>query len=175
METMLDVFVNQTFRRDLWSRGRRPVWSEEQRNFLLNQKIILLNEPLPLKEGDNPYKFTTSLGEVTGKYEVYAPLYDSLKHGPKTLRELMNLPVINQQGPNKTGQRTLPGLHFQNPKYDAQQLGQLWAERLAYLGRGLFKDGQPLTTLEAMTPRAVELADVFLTKTLPQWQKFGVL
>ncbi len=44
----------------------------------------------------------------------------------------------------------------------------------AVSGRGLAKDGQALTSPEAIEARAVELAQAFLAQTLPAWQRRGV-
>ncbi|MCX7823502.1 MAG: methyltransferase regulatory domain-containing protein, partial [Syntrophobacterales bacterium] len=249
-EVMLDVLINQSFRRDVWVRGQIPLWPDRQRELLLQTRLALLAPPQPKDGDDNPYKYTTSLGEVTGKPEVYAPLYDALAAGPKTVAELLRLPLA--QPPQEVAQtatiaqppaaRQLPdtlqalglmlsaghvalvrtpsdkllkgsqalnrailqavwaGAPYRNvvaaaypwvlhvsdgdlmlayaklaqPKADAGQLGKLWAEQLRALGRGLAKDGQPLTTPEALEARATELAEVFLAKTWPTWQRLGV-
>ncbi|MBC7357609.1 MAG: methyltransferase regulatory domain-containing protein [Desulfacinum sp.] len=245
-ETMLDVLINQTFRRDVWARGATPLWPAQQRELLLGVRFALLGRPSPKEEGDNPYKYTTSLGEVSGKPEIYAPLYESLQSGPKTLGELIQVPVgspadgvtvaaegapqrslgdtlqalglmlhaghvalargLPQDKPAKAlnralasavlngapyrnllapnlpwvlsasdGDIMLAGLLMQHPKASAAQLAALWTQRLLALGRGLMKDGQSLTTREAMLPRAEELASTFLAKTAPQWQRLGVI
>jgi len=90
-EVMLDVLVNQYFRRDLYVRGRSPLWQAEQRLSLQSLKVALVKIPVAA-EGDNPYKYDTSLGEVKGKPEVYAPLYEALKDGPKSLYDLVQQP-----------------------------------------------------------------------------------
>lgn len=247
-EVMVDVLINQSFRRDLWVKGHTPIWPQAQREALLNQRVALLNRPAPKEEGANPYAFATSAGEVQGKPEVYAPLYDALSQGPKTVVELMALPIAANADPTQPasapatartladtlqavglmlaaghlallppagkavdakpakalnralmaqaaqgapykfliasalpwvitasdGDQMLAHLHTQHPKASAQELGSRFAQQLAQLGRGLAKDGQPLTTLEAMTPRAVELAQAFLDKTATHWKRLGV-
>ncbi|MCX7823501.1 MAG: class I SAM-dependent methyltransferase [Syntrophobacterales bacterium] len=96
-ELMFDVLVNQSFRRDLWVKGKVPIWPQDQKEALLSQSFILLEQP-EAKEGENPYKFSTSLGEVTGKPEVYGPLYEALSKGKKTLGELIRVPILNPSG-----------------------------------------------------------------------------
>lgn len=240
-EVMQDVLINQSFRRDLWARGQAPVWPARQRELLQSQRFVLLSRP-QAKEGDNPYKFATSVGEVSGKPEVYAPLYDALQSGPKTLAELIATPVqasensptpqprtladtlqavglmlhaghvalahpLSNDKPAKAinraiAQAVLAGAPYRNlvagaipwvitagevdlmllalaqsnPKAGADALGERLAASLVQLGRGLKgADGQPLTTREALTPRARELAQAFLAQTLPTWQRLGVL
>lgn len=247
-EVMVDVLINQSFRRDLWVKGHTPLWPQAQREALLNQRVALLNRPTPKEEGANPYTFATSAGDVQGKPEVYAPLYDALSQGPKTVAELMALPIATSADPAQPapapatarslgdtlqavglmlaaghlallppagkavdakaakalnrvliaaaaqgapykfliasalpwvitasdGDQMLAHLHTQHPKASAEELGRRLAQQLAQLGRGLSKDGQPLTTLEAMTPRAVELAQAFLDKTAAHWKRLGV-
>ncbi|QIK38817.1 methyltransferase domain-containing protein [Caldichromatium japonicum] len=92
-ETMFDVLINQSFRRDLWIKGQTPLWLEDQRQAILNRRCVLLNRPQPKAEGQNPYQFNTSLGEIQGKPEVYGPLYEAVAAGPKTIAELMHVPV----------------------------------------------------------------------------------
>ncbi|MCX8017430.1 MAG: class I SAM-dependent methyltransferase, partial [Rhodocyclaceae bacterium] len=96
-EVMLDVLINQSFRRDVWVRGQVPLWVDVQRSQLLQTRLALLMRPQPKDGEDNPYKYTTSLGEVAGKPEVYAPLYDALAAGPKTVAELLRLPLAQPQ------------------------------------------------------------------------------
>ncbi len=48
------------------------------------------------------------------------------------------------------------------------------ADTLQALIRGLAKDGQALTSPEAVEARAVELVHAFLAQTLPAWQRLGV-
>lgn len=243
-ETMLDVLINQSFRRDIYVRGKVTLWGARQRELLLGMRFSMLHRPEATKEGENPYKFQTSLGEVTGKPEVYAPLYDALLSGPKSIAELLNVPIktsetdnltrvnrtisdilqavglmlnsghlaIIRNNPERTDKpakslnrtliqsafqgapykfliaSTLPWvlgasdsemilgyLRLSHPKSDAAQLGILFSEHLRSLGRSLIKDGQAITEPEALKARGIELAEVFLTKTLPMWQRLGVL
>lgn len=241
-ETMLDVLTNQSFRRDLWVKGQGPLWLEDQRQAILGLRLVLINRPQPKAEGKNPYQFNTSLGEVEGRPEVYGPLYEALAAGPKTIGELMRVPVgtpadgttaastrtlgdvlqavglmlhaghvalareVKSDKPAKSLNRAifnavlaggpyrhliapalpwvltvsdvdlmLGGLYLANPRVNAQQLATLWVERLISLGRGLIHEGQSLTGREAMLPRAQELAAAFIERTLPTWQRLGVI
>ncbi|QIK38586.1 methyltransferase domain-containing protein [Caldichromatium japonicum] len=248
-EVMVDVLSNLSFRRDLWAKGHAPIWREEQRQALGEHRFALLNRPAPKEAGANPYQYATSAGEVQGKPEVYAPLYDALSQGPKTLVELIAVPVASapsaadaapaapttrtlantlqavglmlhaghlallpanakpsdpkpakalnrallaataQGAPYRhlvaaqlpwvitasDGDQMLAHLHLAHPKDDARALGERFAAKLLALGRGLAKDGQPITEPAAVTARAVELAAQFLEKTLPNWKRLGVV
>lgn len=87
-EVMLDVLANQGFRRDLWIRGQPPIWPAQQRELLLATRFVLLRRPSAREDGTSPFRFTCSLGEVSGKAEAYAPIYDALEASPKSLRDL---------------------------------------------------------------------------------------
>lgn len=233
IEVMIDVLVNQSFRRDLWRKGHHPLWAGEQLERLNAVRFALLNRPSSQGE-DNPYKFTTSAGEVQGRPEVYGPLYDALAQGPKTLAELKAVPgaqgavrtvgdtvqalsMMLQAGhvtlvravdakPAKALNRALAhavlkgapyryviasaiphvigaseidlmllALHQGEARAKAEPLAQALTEHLVALGKGLIKDGQPLNTRETLEPRARELASAFLTQTLPNWQRLGVV
>ena len=235
-QVMLDVLVNQSFRRDIWARGQAPIWPEEQRDALLSRRFALIARP-SAGEGENPYKFSTSAGEVMGRLEIYAPLYEALADGQKTLKDLLQVPVSGS-----TSNRTLPdtiqalglmlhaghvallppksfdpraakalnrvliesasrgapyryliasalpwvvsagdvdqilaSFHITHPKADRKSLGTYLTERLISLGRGLLVDGKPITSREDILPRAEELAEAFLEKTLPNWRKLGIV
>ena len=102
-QVMLDVLINQSFRRDLWVKGKDPLWPIAQRARLMEMRLVLLTLPPAPKEGEEAKRFAyqTALGEVTGKPEIYAPLYEALQSGPKTVAELMQaakqpLPAVLQ-------------------------------------------------------------------------------
>jgi SAM-dependent methyltransferase len=102
-QVMLDVLVNQSFRRDLWVKGKDPLWPGEQRPRLLEARLVLLSLPPAPQAGEEAKRFAyqTAIGEVLGKPEVYAPLYEALQSGPKSIAELIeasgqNLPSTLQ-------------------------------------------------------------------------------
>lgn len=95
-EVMLDVLVNQSFRRDLWSRGSSPLWAGEQQERLLATAFALVQRPGPTTQGDKTgYAFTTSAGDVTGRETTYGPIYEALAVGPRSLRDLTRLPELS--------------------------------------------------------------------------------
>lgn len=96
-EVMLDVLSNQSFRRDLWARGEPPIWPAHQRQVLLDLRFALLRRPPAREDGESPFRYASSLGELQGKPEAYEPIYAALEAGPKTLRELLALPDGGQR------------------------------------------------------------------------------
>jgi len=172
-----------------------------------------------------------------GRPEIYAPLYEALADGQKTLKDLLQVPVSGS-----TSNRTLPdtiqalglmlhaghvallppksfdpraakalnrvliesasrgapyrylmasalpwvvsagdvdqilaSFHITHPKADRKSIGTYLTERLISLGGGLLVDGKPITSREDILPRAEELAQAFLEKTLPNWRKLGIV
>ncbi|HEY9887957.1 MAG TPA: class I SAM-dependent methyltransferase [Candidatus Obscuribacterales bacterium] len=93
-EVMVDVLTNQSFRRDVFSRGAAPLWSMQRRDALLQQRFALASRPAPTEE----IKFKTSMGELKGKAEIYHQFYDALAAGPKSALELMQLPTAKPLG-----------------------------------------------------------------------------
>jgi len=57
-QVMLDCLVNQSFRRDLWVKGRDPLWHAAQREALLNWRLVLVSSPPAPKEGEEGKRFT---------------------------------------------------------------------------------------------------------------------
>ncbi|MCX7945480.1 MAG: class I SAM-dependent methyltransferase [Hydrogenophilus sp.] len=98
-ETVLDVLINQSFRRDLWGRGLPPLWLQRQLEFLQGVRLQLLTPPPA--ETEKRFAFSTSLGEVTGRPEIYEPLYEALARGVCSLAELAELPVVTPEGSRK--------------------------------------------------------------------------
>ena len=171
------------------------------------------------------------MGEVTGKPNVYGPLYEALASGPKSVAELMaasrqDLRSILQAvslmlhaghiaffvppkdfKPAQALNRAIAQAVAQGAPYNylvapaccyvfnakdsdlmflaatlthkgplkPETLAQWLVQQLLVLGKGL-KDGEAaLTTAEAMMPKAKELAQTFLTQTLPTWKRLGVI
>jgi SAM-dependent methyltransferase len=227
-EVMLDVFTNQSFRRDVFSRGAAPLWSVQRREMLLQQSFALVSRPPDAEE----LKFKTSLGELKGKSEIYQQFYDQLGDGPKTAAQLMQVQTekpltmvdimqaitfmlnaghitfyrpptdrapalaLNRAIATATAQGApyrfaiassighvitvsdvdliFMAESYDQPDMPAATLGAAMTNRLLNLGKGLTRDGQPLTTRETIQPYAVELADRFMKNTLPQWRSLGV-
>ena len=227
-EVMLDVFTNQSFRRDVFSRGAAPLWSMQRRESLLQQQFALVNRPKNTEE----LKFKTSLGELKSQSEIYSKFFDALESGPKTATTLMQIPTpkpltlgdifqaitlmlnaghiafycppadrqpalaLNRAIATATANgapyrfviasnlghvMTVSDVDLiflaeitENPGIEAVELGSALVTRLINLGKGLTKDGHPLTTRETLSPYAEELASRFLKTTLPKWVEVGI-
>ena len=80
-ETIRDIGSVQSFRRDVYGRGRAELAAAEQSEQAQSLTIVSLG--LPTKDG---IKFNTPLGEIIGRPEVYDPLMKLLESGPLTVR-----------------------------------------------------------------------------------------
>lgn len=92
-EQARDYFVNQQFRKDLYLRGAKRLSDMEQREHLLNTRLVLLQAADAVS-----LKVNGAAGEATLQSAVYSPLIAALaakQYTPKTLRELSQaLPQI---------------------------------------------------------------------------------
>ena len=68
-QSVRDYFVNQQFRRDIFSKGTRRITSYEQMEALRQQQFALL-----VRAEDIPMKVTGSLGEAKLNDEIYGPV-----------------------------------------------------------------------------------------------------
>ncbi len=87
-----DCAINQSFRRDIFCRGARRGFGS---GFELAMGTIMT---LLASPSDDPFKVTTTFGELAIKRDVYEPIVAALQSGPKTLGELMKNPNIARQG-----------------------------------------------------------------------------
>lgn len=81
-ETIRDFASAQAFRRDIYRRGPSPLLGHEQ-NVMLD---ALGFAPLTLGMPD-PLTFPAPIGTVTGRPEIYRPLFEMLADGNITLRQ----------------------------------------------------------------------------------------
>lgn len=83
-ETVRDVMVNQSFRKDYWVRGARKLNPLERTEALRAQKVILVQARV-----DVSLKMKGALGEVTMQSAIYDPILNLLAdHQPKTLGQI---------------------------------------------------------------------------------------
>lgn len=92
-EVMVDVLINQGFRKDIFGRGRDKLSSLRQSDLLLTTQLMALNVPAP----DKDITIQTGLGELTGKPEVYRPILDTLSDGPKSMGDLIETQPQSEQ------------------------------------------------------------------------------
>ena len=86
-ETLRDFGSAQSFRRDVFRRGANPMGASEHMALLDDVALVALGPP-----GEEEIKFPSSIGQVIGRREIYAPLLERLSHGPLSLREARAMP-----------------------------------------------------------------------------------
>jgi SAM-dependent methyltransferase len=94
-ETVRDIGSAQGFRRDLYRRGIAPLAPAEQHELV--DAVSLGGLGVPIKD---EVSFSTPIGTVTGRPEVYQPLLAMLERGPVSIRQarqaeaFVNRPLI---------------------------------------------------------------------------------
>lgn len=79
---LIDLMINQAFRRDLFQRGVVQATRFPQLERLLAIRLI------GLRAEKRDTKFALSFGEVSGREEMYGPLFELVDAGPLSLGEL---------------------------------------------------------------------------------------
>ncbi|OYW64123.1 MAG: hypothetical protein B7Z40_14180 [Bosea sp. 12-68-7] len=153
-EVMIDVLVNQTFRRDVFARGNAPRWPAAQAEFLKATTFALAKRP----ENDE-IKFRLSVGEVSGRAEVYVPLLDALAAGPKSLGALLNVTGPAQRTLAETVQAITLMLHAGMVTLWAPPLDKRPANALNKAITAAVAEGAPYRYLVAAETGAVLQAD----------------
>lgn len=90
-EQMRDYALMQSFRRDLYVKGRRPAWEVEYTEALRSLRVMSC--PLAIRpEGDEPYRIKASTAELSGKADYYNALLAKLDARPDgiTIGELLD-------------------------------------------------------------------------------------
>lgn len=87
-QELIDTAINQSFRRDLYQRGAIKDWPVQQAEWWKRVRLLATNK----QPAEGKFAFSTSYGEVNGQPELYQPLIDALRAGPKTVAELHGLP-----------------------------------------------------------------------------------
>ena len=79
---LIDLAINQSFRRDLFQRGAVQATRFPQTERLLALRVV------GLRADKREPKFSLSFGEVNGRPEMYEPLFELADAGPLALRDL---------------------------------------------------------------------------------------
>jgi len=82
-ETLQDLAINQSFRRDVFCRGSNPLNSEELAAAFAGVRLRLLEAPR-----QDTYSFNTSFGQLTAKASLYQAVEASLAEGPLSFAAL---------------------------------------------------------------------------------------
>jgi SAM-dependent methyltransferase len=90
-ETLRDIMVNQSFRRDVFVKGRNSMLPQEHLQAIQRLKFCLIAPKEEVK-----LEFNVGSGNVTGKEEIYRPVIDALIGSPLTIGELNGLPQLKQ-------------------------------------------------------------------------------
>ncbi len=80
---LMDLAINQSFRRDIFTKGRLPLRPSQQRQVLGAQRLCLLVQDHP-----DQLRFLTCFGEFEADATRYAPLEELLGEEPAALAEL---------------------------------------------------------------------------------------
>lgn len=86
-ELVRDLLINQSFRRDVYVKGRDPLWTMEANPRLLSLELIL-QRPLPEPQADDAYSFQLGWGEVHGNVAWFETCLRYLSEAPRTIGAL---------------------------------------------------------------------------------------
>jgi hypothetical protein len=90
-QTVRDHIVDQQFRRDIFVKGPLPLAKS-----LLQEKWLDMRFALTAKSSGIPREIQGTRHKISVQPEVYYPLIDALKWGPRTLRDVMTAPAMAQ-------------------------------------------------------------------------------
>ena len=88
-ETLRDILMNRSFRRDLFVKGAERLSPAEQRQRLGATRFVLLVPP-----DDLPDMVTVPMGRLVLPHDLYGPLSEALGEGPQTLDGLLARPDL---------------------------------------------------------------------------------
>lgn len=100
-ETVRDLAISQSFRRDIYVKGMAKSWQQEQMNSVGKTRFIA-KESTTLPEGDKDFVFNTSFGSITGKREPYLKVLAAFGDNGNTVAQAcaacpeLNLPTMTQ-------------------------------------------------------------------------------
>ncbi|MEB3331326.1 MAG: class I SAM-dependent methyltransferase [Synechococcaceae cyanobacterium] len=87
-ELVRDLLLNQAFRRDVYAKGRDPIWALEASNAVRSLRLLRLVGEEPLND-EKAFHFSLSSGEVQGRPERFRQLVESLGEAPISIEELL--------------------------------------------------------------------------------------
>ncbi len=98
-ETVRDYCNNTQFRRDIFIKGPLRLPPHEQIEILENTRFVLT-----VNRSDLKLTVNFGAGEASLAPAIYAPIANALATGPKTLKELMQLPELKNEGMGRAAQ-----------------------------------------------------------------------
>src|SRR3546814_19758607 len=90
-QELIDLAINQSFRRDLYCRGPRSLRGSMQQ--LAEQRLIVAHVP----EFDAQLEIVGSFGNLNIRNDVAEAVFASLKPGPQRISDFATLPVFSGQ------------------------------------------------------------------------------
>lgn len=100
-ETVRDLAINQSFRRDIYVKGSSSAWLQEQLATACDFRFIR-RDGAALPEDGKDFIFNTAFGTITGKREAYAKLFTAFGDKGATLAQVLQgnaklkLPALTQ-------------------------------------------------------------------------------
>ena len=89
---LIDLFANQTFRRDLFQKGIVTTSPTDHLRELMRVRFVCKEDP------PKEYRFQVGGLEVSGKKEFYEPLMEELNKGERSLEELLRISPFKESG-----------------------------------------------------------------------------
>src|SRR5262249_16877323 len=89
-EMLRDIGCSQTFRRDIYRKGIAPMPPAEQQMGIETMTFVSLGQPVP----EAGVTFSSPIGTVTGRPEIYQPLLAMLDEGPVSVRQAKESPAF---------------------------------------------------------------------------------
>lgn len=90
-QELVDLVINQSFRRDVFVRGAVHPWTGTARQQLLDQTFCYLH---PALDSDKRNSIETSFGQLSGDANLYDALREALSGEAMTLAQLMAKPTL---------------------------------------------------------------------------------
>ena len=86
-ELVRDLLTNQSFRRDVYAKGRAPLWSGDATQMIRELEVIRMIPQLPEDTADL-FCFSISCGEVRGNPDWFKTCLQQLQDGPRSVADL---------------------------------------------------------------------------------------
>ncbi len=91
-ELVRDLLTNQSFRRDVYAKGRDPLWTVDASAAIQKLEVLSLLDDDALLRPD-AFSFPLALGEVQGNRVMFLTLMQHLQQGPCRLGDLQRVPL----------------------------------------------------------------------------------
>ena len=96
-ETVKDLCINESFRRDIYLRGARRLSAGERDDRLRTARLALR-----IPRAEAKLKLRVPAGEADLAPRTYEPVFDALASGPRSVGDLLTLPALPAAGSSAT-------------------------------------------------------------------------